>query len=880
MLPNLNINSTFLLVATIWFLPLISNAQISPDGTTSTTVTTEGNVSTINDGDRAGGNLFHSFQDFSIPNGNQAFFNNAADVINIFSRVTGGNISNIDGLISANNANLFLINPAGVVFGSGASLDIGGSFYGSTADSIVFEDGEFSATDIDSPPLLTINAPIGLNFRDNPGTIVNNGANLSVVPDATIALIGGKIDIKNNGTLFAPGGRIELGSVAGNQIVNLTPLNNVWSSSYEEVENFGDIELSQSTIINTSGVVGGDVQIQGENITLREGARILANTDGNSSDSGAPGIITIDATDRIRVDDSSGIFSNVNPEAVGDAGEIEITTGSLNVTNGGRISATTFGQGNAGLVTINATDAVQVDGEDTQGEVSRIVSDVNGGAVGNAQGVEITSGSLEVRNGGLISATTRGQGNAGLITIDATENITLDGEDSQGSSSGLFSDVNDGAVGNSGGIDITTGSLDITTGARVSATTRSQGNAGLITINATDSINLDGNSSLGLTSGIVSQSNLGATGNSGDITINANSLNLTNGGRISASTAARGNAGSININTTESIKLRGISQDERFPFPSSILTDAAELDGNGGGINLVTDRLTIDDGARIEASNFPVPGTTVPIEPGTGEPGDINIKANSIRLTNGRIDTATQSQTGDNANISLQVFDDLILRDNSVISARALKDANGGNIDIDADFIVAFPSQFDGNDILASAERGVGGNINITTKGIFGIEVREQNPLTNDINASSEFSLDGTVTINNPDINALQGVVRLPRNVIESEETIAQVCSTEPVASSSSLVIKGQGGIPPQPTEALTADSIIIGGKSSPTESENRVQTTPEKQYPPLATDKGNIYPARGVVVQEDGTIVLTAYPVSNNTQHTLVASQNCQANR
>jgi filamentous hemagglutinin family protein len=135
----------------------IANAQVTSDGTVNTEVNQTDNVSEITGGETKGDNLFHSFQEFSIRPGNQAFFNNANAIKNIFSRVTGGNVSNIDGLIRANgSASLFLINPAGIIFGEGARLDIGGSFYGSSTDSILFEDGEFSATDLDNPPVLTI----------------------------------------------------------------------------------------------------------------------------------------------------------------------------------------------------------------------------------------------------------------------------------------------------------------------------------------------------------------------------------------------------------------------------------------------------------------------------------------------------------------------------------------------------------------------------------------------------------------------------------------------------------------------------------------------------------------------------------------------------
>ena len=115
-------------------IPNPVTAQISSDGSVSTTVTTNDSVNfLIENGERAGNNLFHSFSEFSIPTGGEAFFNNATDIANIFSRVTGGSISNIDGLIRANgSANLFLINPSGISFGKNASLSIGGSFFATT----------------------------------------------------------------------------------------------------------------------------------------------------------------------------------------------------------------------------------------------------------------------------------------------------------------------------------------------------------------------------------------------------------------------------------------------------------------------------------------------------------------------------------------------------------------------------------------------------------------------------------------------------------------------------------------------------------------------------------------------------------------------------
>lgn len=153
-----------------------ANGQVTSDGSLSTVVNQQGNVAEITGGEQAGSNLFHSFENFSVPSGNEAFFNNAVEINNILSRVTGGNISNIDGLIRANGtANLFLVNPAGILFGDSARLDIGGSFFGSSAIGIEFEDGTEFVTNSTATPVLTINAPIGLNLRDTTGNIASQG---------------------------------------------------------------------------------------------------------------------------------------------------------------------------------------------------------------------------------------------------------------------------------------------------------------------------------------------------------------------------------------------------------------------------------------------------------------------------------------------------------------------------------------------------------------------------------------------------------------------------------------------------------------------------------------------------------------------------------
>jgi filamentous hemagglutinin family protein len=208
--------------------------QIVPDRTlpNNSSITTIDNIRTISGGTQAGSNLFHSFLEFSVPNGTQAYFNNGLDIQNIIGRVTGTSISNIDGLIKANGAaNLLLINPSGMVFGKDARLNIGGSFLGSTAGSINFADGtQFSATTPQEKPLLTITAPTSLNMGVNPGQIqvigpghelvyediqkqgrpvVTNLTGLGLSEGKTLALVGGKVSVEG-AILKSPAGRIEI----------------------------------------------------------------------------------------------------------------------------------------------------------------------------------------------------------------------------------------------------------------------------------------------------------------------------------------------------------------------------------------------------------------------------------------------------------------------------------------------------------------------------------------------------------------------------------------------------------------------------------------------------------------------------------------------
>ena len=223
------------IVLTLLICPLI-RSQVTSDGTLGTIVNVTGGSAGITGGTQAGQNLFHSFGQFSLsPSSiNTAVFNHNPAIQNIITRVTGGSISNINGRIQAGNVNLFFLNPSGIVFGEQASLEIGGSFIASTANSLKFADGQaFNLSTPAESALLLVNVPIGLQYGASPGSIQVQGSGnfifvnpdpfqivrdfrppgLAVQPGKTLALIGGSVEIQG-GNLTAEDGQIAIGAVS------------------------------------------------------------------------------------------------------------------------------------------------------------------------------------------------------------------------------------------------------------------------------------------------------------------------------------------------------------------------------------------------------------------------------------------------------------------------------------------------------------------------------------------------------------------------------------------------------------------------------------------------------------------------------------------
>ncbi len=792
-------------------------AQITSDGTVNTQVNTNGNIAEITGGETRGSNLFHSFQDFSVATGNEAFFNNADSISNILSRVTGGNISNIDGLIRANGSvSLFLINPAGIIFGENARLDIGGSFFGSTANSILFPDDiEFSATDTQAQPILTINAPIGLSFRDNPADLTvrgdGNGVRLidsevidtqdalRVAEDATIGIVGGNLFFED-ATIKTAGGRVEIGSVAAGE-VDLVEVANGFTLDYSGVETFQDISLSGTSVIDASGLGGGDIQVAGKNISITGVSGFLAHTLGSNPG----GDINIFASESVEIsgienEDNfvSAITNRVFPNGTADGGDINIETGSLRLGDRALIDTFVLGQGNAGNININASDSISLESQES---ISEIASDVDSSGIGNGGDINITTPSLTLSNGGAflnasssgegnagninisgnsltlnngadLFAANDGQGNGGNVIINASDFITLEGEDADNSTTISTSIFENNTVGDAGNIELNTGFLTLNNGADLSAANTGQGNGGNIIINATDNVSLNNDSDIfvasasggsinitaknlslisdiiffaginsdlgfadaqagdviinltedlvldgldGENSTTISNSNFG-TGNAGSIEISARNITLKNGGNVVSSTTGEGDIGSITLTATGDISFDGI----RSLFRSGILNSVGEeATGDVGEINITAQNLTLTNGAQIESQVR-----------GTANSGDINLNiADTIRVDGfGFFETEEQSGElpssissnvsftgiGNSGNININTSH-LSLSRNGSIGTDIFGQGNAGNININATDTVSLDGTGDSGifAIVSPDAVGNGGSIEI-----------------------------------------------------------------------------------------------------------------------------------------------------------------------
>ncbi len=888
-------------VLLLWLLGLLSSSQAQgsppPTPITSSGLHTQVTLSAtpptgmvqydITGGTRPGGgtNLFHSFGDFNVPNNNIANFLNDSGLAtsNILGRVTGGNISNIFGAIQTTgfgNANLFLMNAAGFLFGPTATVNVGGMMTFTSADYLRLANAVlFNAIPNATADALLSAAPVtAFGFLgSNPGAITVQGSQFSVADGMGISLIGGNIAIQNgtleSGTvqparLSAPNGQINLATAKspGEFLQDLTTAPNINGASFTSS---GSMHFTPGSIVDVSQTGNGKVSIRGGQFVLE-----IQNAFLSTADTAAPAVV-IPGQDTIILSGGSSIASVTTSADPGSDVQINATQVELNL---GTITASTGGPGDAGTIHINATDRIALTNH-------AIIASASENLFSNAQGnggtITLHAPHIALSEDALISSSTTGPGNAGDVVLE-TQSLIMSGVGTQGGrvitntqgpgqggnitvqglegpqsaaevvqlthGSGLLAQTIGGltgAEGNAGSIHVQAASLVLDGSSQLSTAAQdSAGGAGTVIVDATDSVHLSGHSS------ITSNSAGASFGPAGDITITSPTIWLKGASFISTSTEFVGTAGNITLHTqalslTEDSKLTSNSGPQLVPeFLSgsagsvtiqgqgspaqSVLIDGAgsgiftdtQGTGAGGNIFVNANSITLQNGGRLSAETSGTAATaiggTITVDAtntitmssalitarsaGMADAGSINITSpNGFTMQSSTITTqAGQGAGGGNIKVTTSPAATVLLQDSTISASVADGHGGGGNISIDPQFVILQNSQ-----ILAQAAQGQGGAITITA----GLFLPDANSI---VSADSGSGVNGTVTIQSPNAPISGQIQPLGKTPLIATSLLNQHCAALADGAFSSFTVAGRDSLPTEPGGWL-ASPLALG---------------------------------------------------------------------
>lgn len=749
-------------------------SPITPSGL-NTDVLDSGTTHTIIGGTRHGTNLFHSFETFNVPRNHIANFQNdsGANTSNILARVTGDNPSLIFGTIKTtgfNDASLFLMNPAGIVFGPDATLNVGGSVTFTTADYLRLaapdgaQAGIFHANP-NNAPILT-SAPVAAYgfLADNSAAIAIRGSQLNVQPDQSISLIAGNRGFSYidpitgqtavpggitmiGGTLSASNGQINIGSIASPgelKSATLTPSSNIEGNS---PNSYGNITLSENAVITTSGNTGGAIRIRGGRFSMDSAGLIAVSVDGTHT----PTIgISVKTSKDISLSNQSALIANVQGEKLGSA--IELSGRNISLAGGSRIRTVSDAGGKAGDIKLVAAESLSVTGADSLDNPTLIQSDTQGN--GDSGAITVTAPLIKLADRGSIETRTFSGGRAGDITIEGADNIELRSGGSIGtygtsgassgnihlsasdtiSVSGQFAEfqesriVNQNTIGETGSIFITTNHLELAQHGRINLDTfqtKSTTSKPTINIQADTSVTLSEGSGIALNSFL---SDVGL------LELRTDSLRLSDLAFINTQTKDAGASGPIQI-TVGDMQLSGGSQ---------IRSDSPNGFGRGGNISitstgsiLLTGQAQDDLGSLKQSGIFSSTSASLPSPTAVGSAGHITLKAQSLTVTdNARIDsTSTGFAKGNAGDITIQTPNLLI--SNGIVSSASEFSGNAGSLFIQGTQSFAQLIHIGGaNGGLFTETKGAGRGGQITT---WSHELR----LTNQATISSKTSGSG-----------------------------------------------------------------------------------------------------------------------------------------
>ncbi|NEQ56982.1 MAG: filamentous hemagglutinin N-terminal domain-containing protein [Moorea sp. SIO4A1] len=755
----------------------------------------------IEGGATRGDNLFHSFSEFNVRDLQRVYFANPAGINNILSRVTGSNISKIFGTLGVDGAaNLFLVNPNGIVFGANSQLDVAGSFVGSTANSIVFGNGiEFSAINPEEPPLLTINitpglqyGKTGLQYGQNPPQPIVNAGNLAVGQGQNVTLVGGSVI--STGDILAPGGEINILAVPSETLVQLgqagqiltlsTPTPSIESNSPSVTEFLSTLDDDTGVTVSSDGQV--TLTDSGTIVPLEPGTVIISGAlnAANLAPGKTGGKVTV-LGDQVGLFDSGSIDVSGNSSG-GEAliggdfqgqGQLPLATATY-IGRDTTINADAVSTGNGGLIVIWSNQSTRAYGTLT----------ARGGAQsGNGGLIETSSANFLDVTGVRVDASAA-NGNAGTWLLDP-RNVTLGFADTSNgsfdSNSNIFTPTGDDAVVNIPDIEaqlnagtnvtITTGTTGTQEGnitADGFGITKTTEGEVTLTLEAANDISLK-NFGINAESGLLNLVLEADSDNSGSGDVELMDAGIDTGGGAVTITAAGAIALErigINRNNNRSVQAPPITviSGESISLKSAGINSLTSGDnGNAGDVIVQTGTLTIEEagiGSRTDgkgdAGNITVTAadsvvvtnnsgiSTNTQDKSTGDAGEITITTGSVLLEgkdNG-FGSNTQDNSSGDAGIITITADSLVFRGGSGIGTNTQDNSSGdaGEITITAGSVL-----FEGQDSGLGSDTkdnssGDGGTITITADSVV---FREQSGIgTNTRNNSTGDAGEITIT--------------------------------------------------------------------------------------------------------------------------------------
>ncbi|MEN8128881.1 MAG: filamentous hemagglutinin N-terminal domain-containing protein [Pseudomonadota bacterium] len=859
----------FLLVGSV-----VAQAEVTLDGTLGSSGSLQGPDYLIPSsvGHQDGANLFHSFGHFNVATGESATFTGPSTIEHVIGRVTGGASSYIDGTLRTKivgGANLWLINPAGVVFGQNAQLDVQGSVHVSTADYLrLGEKGWFDATTPENT-LLSSAPPSAFGFLSAaPASISLNGSRLEIPPGETFSLVSGDLTARTT-QIRAPGGHIQLASIAsdgeviiGDEVLDI--------SSFLER---GAITVTTDSTLDVSGESAGSVTLRGGQLWL-EDTTIQAVT--NAATRGRieldSGDITMNGSDILSssLGDGEGAAVYLNTgtlllteeshvrttaNAAGSSGPIYVAAENLQIRQGSEITTNAFRSGNAGLVTVDASD-LRIDGNGvasvtgigslahpfSSGDTGRVniranrlqivrgapqvlgVETLTGiGSIampfstGDANLVQVDAQEIALLQGGVISSGTFGGGDAGSLEIKVGH-LVIDGGDffDPTLGTGIASSAQRGSSGHGGKVTVTASDIILRDGGAITSNTFALGDAGSVTVRVSGQLLIE-NTSSNLT-GISSSPHEGSTGNGGLVNVEAQRIIIDGTGANDdagigtlAFIETQGNAGAVEVTADEIQLINGGS-----------ISSGTRGTGDAGSVLVTASDLTLS-GIGLVPSNI----SSSAESPSTGAGGQVIVRARRVVITDGGLITArSSSSTKDAGDVFLQ-FDRLELN-SSTISTESLS-AHGGNIELQSNEGLLILTHGDITTSVTGGESDAG-NITISHPAVavlmdgsqikanaesgdggniaisVGVLLKSPDSL---IDASSAEGIDGVVEINSPVVDLTTATLPLPVTYIDASKVMTKPCAERSGADVIQLTSMRYEVLPESPHVLRAPDSVI-----------------------------------------------------------------------